>query len=234
MTIISAERLRANLAAVRDRIAVAATKSGRPPDAVRLVAVTKYVDAATTRALFDAGCADLGESRPQQLWEKAAAFHDLAARWHLIGHLQRNKIRRTLPLVHLIHSGDRLSLLDDLERERSATAELPPLPILLEVNVSGEVAKHGFASDELPRLLDALSGFKRLRIDGLMAMAGLDDDPAAARRQFAALRELRDRLRAEWSGRFALDELSMGMSGDFEAAIAEGATIVRIGSALFE
>lgn len=234
MTTISAERLQANLANVRERIAAAAARSGRPASAVRLVAVTKYVDAATTRAVFDAGCPDLGESRPQQLWEKAAALGDAAVRWHLIGHLQRNKIRRTLPLLQLLHSGDRLSLVEELDRERALTTELPPLPVLLEVNVSGEEAKHGFAPAELPPLLDSLSRLNHLRIDGLMAMAGLDDDPATAQRHFAELRTLRDRLRGAWSGRFALDELSMGMSGDFEAAVSEGATIVRVGSALFE
>lgn len=234
MTTISADRLQANLTAVRARMATAAIQSGRKADAVRLVAVTKYVDAATTRMFVDAGCADLGESRPQQLWDKAAALGDLPVRWHMIGHLQRNKLRRTVPLVHLLHSGDRVSLLEDLQRELSVSAERPLLPTLLEVNISGEEAKHGFAPDELPQQLEMLSGFDRLKIDGLMAMAGLEDDDTATRRRFAQLRELRDRLRVEWAGRFALDELSMGMSGDFEAAIAEGATIVRVGSALFE
>jgi pyridoxal phosphate enzyme (YggS family) len=223
------ERVAANLANVRDRIAAAARSAGRSPDEVRLVAVTKYVDAATTRLLIEAGCHDLGESRPQELWDKAAALADSAIRWHLIGHLQRNKVRRTLPLVSLIHSGDSLRLLEVLNREA-----VGPLSVLLEVNVSGEAAKHGFAPDELPRHLEALAALTNLDIRGLMAMAALDDDPTTARRDFARLRELRDRLRREWAGRFALDELSMGMSGDFEQAVAEGATIVRIGSALFE
>jgi pyridoxal phosphate enzyme (YggS family) len=228
------ERIAANLAEVRERIAVAARGAGRSPDEVRLVAVTKYVDAATTRLLFDAGCTDLGESRPQQLWDKAAALNDAAIRWHLIGHLQRNKVRRTLPLVHLIHSGDGLRLLEELDRDTAALAGRSPLAVLLEVNVSGETAKHGFAPDDLPKHVETLAAFKHLDVRGLMAMAGLDDDPTSARRDFARLRELRDRLRREWSGRFALDELSMGMSGDYEAAIAEGATLVRVGSALFE
>src|SRR6478735_552827 len=107
-----AERIAVNLASVRERIAVAARAAGRSPDAVRLVAVTKYVDAATTQWLVDAGCHDLGESRPQQLWDKAAALTDPQIRWHLIGHLQRNKVRRTVPLVHLVHSGDSLRLLE--------------------------------------------------------------------------------------------------------------------------
>jgi pyridoxal phosphate enzyme (YggS family) len=230
----SAERIATNLATVRERIADAARAAGRSPDEVRLVAVTKYVDAATTQLLVDAGCRDLGEARPQQLWDKAAALPEPAIRWHFIGHLQRNKVRRTLPLVHLVHSGDSVRLLEELNREAAATSPTVKLPVLLEVNVSGEPAKHGFAADELPPLVESLAAFESLEIQGLMAMAGLDEDPTSARGDFAKLRELRDRLRREWAGRFRLDELSMGMSGDFEQAIAEGATLVRVGSALFE
>lgn len=217
---------------MQGRIAAAATQAGRRPDDVRLVAVTKYVDATVTRMLVDAGCRDLGEARPQQLWDKAAALADLGIRWHLIGHLQRNKVRRTLPLVHLLHSGDSLRLLEEVNAEQ--TAQPAPLPVLLEVNVSGDAAKHGFAIDDVAPLADALSQLTYLDVRGLMCMAGLEGAAAAARREFAALRELRDRLRREWSGRYTLDELSMGMSGDFEAAVAEGSTMVRVGSALFE
>ncbi|MBA4020164.1 MAG: YggS family pyridoxal phosphate-dependent enzyme [Pirellula sp.] len=225
-------RIAANLAEVQARIGTAATQAGRRPEAVRLVAVTKYVDAATTRLLVDAGCRDLGEARPQQLWDKAAELAELGIRWHLIGHLQRNKVRRTLPLVHLLHSGDSLRLLEELDAERAA--QPAPLPVLLEVNVSGDAAKHGFAVDDVPPLVESLAKLAHLDVRGLMCMAGLEGDAAEARREFAALRELRDRLRREWSGRYTLDELSMGMSGDFEAAIAEGSTMVRVGSALFE
>lgn len=234
MTTITVERIRTNLAKIRARIAAAAASAGRSADEVRLVAVTKYVDAATTRLVVDAGCADLGESRPQQLWDKAAALAYCEIRWHMIGHLQRNKIRRTIPLVNLLHAGDSLRLLEELNEERTATSDAAPLSILLEVNVSGDAAKHGFTLEEVPGLLDALSKWPRLDIRGLMAMAGLEDDLATARRRFAQVRELRDALREAWAGRFQLDELSMGMSGDYEAAIAEGATLVRIGSALFE
>lgn len=228
----AAERIARNLAEVRERIAAAAAASGRNVDDVSLVAVTKYVDAATTRLLVEAGCRDLGESRPQSLWDKAAALANCDVRWHMIGHLQRNKVRRTLPLVHLLHSGDSLRLLSEIDAEAAALAA--PLSVLLEVNISGDSSKHGFAPTEMEPLLAHLQSLRRLDIRGLMAMAGLEGDAAQARRDFAALRELRDRLRTAWHGRFALDELSMGMSGDFEAAIAEGATIVRIGSALFE
>jgi len=233
-TMSQRERVAQNLAEVRERIAAAARAAGRDPQTVTLVAVTKYVDAATTQLVVDAGCLDLGESRPQQLWEKAAALSTAAVRWHLIGHLQRNKVRRTLPNVALIHSGDSLRLLEEINREAETAARDRPVPLLLEVNVSGEPAKHGFAPDALPPLLDAIAALRQLDVRGLMAMARLDDDHAAARHDFAALRELRDRLRSAWHGRFSLDALSMGMSGDFEQAVAEGATIVRVGSALFE
>jgi len=228
------ERVAQNLAEVRERIAAAARAAARDPLTVTLVAVTKYVDVATTQLVVDAGCLDLGESRPQQLWDKAAALQTSDVRWHLIGHLQRNKIRRTLPDVALIHSGDSLRLLEEINRVAEAAARDRPVPVLLEVNVSGEPAKHGFALDALPPLLDAIAALTHLDVRGLMAMARLDDDHTAARHDFAALRELRDRLRSAWHGRFSLGELSMGMSGDFEQAVAEGATIVRVGSALFE
>lgn len=242
MSSTAAERLAANLVAVRERIAVAARAAGREPASVQLVAVTKYVDAATTRLLVDAGCCDLGESRPQLLWEKAEVLRDMPIRWHLIGHLQRNKVRRTIPQVHLLHSGDSLRLLEELNAERAAAVKTEAatassakrLRVLLEVNVGGEAAKHGFTPNEVPSLVDRLATFEQLEIRGLMAMARLSDDVDAARRDFAALRLLREQLQGRWYGRFDLSELSMGMSGDFEAAIAEGATLVRIGSALFE
>ena len=185
--------------------------------------------------LAAAGCTDLGESRPQELWHKAGELASAsgahAIRWHLVGHLQRNKIRRTLPLVSLIHSVDSLRLLEAIDAEwqtLTASSNKPPKPvrILLEVNTSGEAAKHGLAPDEVEPLLAAATRFPRVEICGLMTMAALEGGPAVAARNFATLRQLADRLR--------LKERSMGMSGDFEAAIAEGATIVRIGSALWE
>lgn len=227
-----AQQIAENLRRVRERIAAAAVRSGRRAEEVRLVAVAKYVGAEETRALIAAGCRDLGESRPQALWRKAAELAGEPVRWHLIGHLQRNKLARTLPLVSLIHSGDSLRLLEAIQAE-SAQANPRPTAVLLEVNVSGDAAKHGFAPDELPPLCDALAALDHVEIQGLMAMAGREGDLDRARREFALLRQLRDRLQSAWGGRFALDELSMGMSGDYEAAIEEGATLVRVGSALF-
>ncbi|HEX5442896.1 MAG TPA: YggS family pyridoxal phosphate-dependent enzyme [Pirellulales bacterium] len=221
-----------NLEPIRHRIADAARASGRTADAITLVAVTKYVDAAMARALADAGCLDLGESRPQELWRKAEALAGCPVRWHLIGHLQRNKIARTLPLVSLVHSADSLRLIEAIETEAAGLTRR--VPVLLEVNVSGEAAKHGFAPGDLAPLGQRLEQLAHVEVRGLMCMARRDSAADQSRREFEQLRKLRDRLRTLWPDRLKLNELSMGMSGDFEAAIAEGATLVRIGSSLFD
>jgi len=231
-------RLARNLAEIRGRIADAASRSGRSAADVRLVAVTKYVSADQVRPLVEWGCLDLGESRPQQLWEKAALLSDLPIRWHLIGHLQRNKVRRTAPLTAMIHSIDDVKLLATVDAEAAVRfgpgrTGTTPLPVLLEVNVSAESAKHGFAPEAVEPLLAQLADFRNVAVRGLMCMAGLEGGLDAARRDFSTLRRLRDRLRPLCPDGVSLDELSMGMSGDFEAAVEEGATIVRIGSALF-
>ena len=224
-----------NVRRIRLRIEQAARAAGRGADDVTLVAVTKYVGLDETQALIQAGCCDLGESRPQQLGSKAEALANEPARWHLIGPLQRNKIRHLLPHVSLIHSGDSLRLLQAVDRVAGELGR--EVPVLLEVNVSGDEAKHGFAPAELEDaepLLSDLARLRNLRIQGLMAMAGLGTTADQSRRQFARLRQLRDSLQPECPAEIQLDQLSMGMSDDFEQAIAEGATIVRIGSALFD
>jgi PLP dependent protein len=225
----AAAQIAENVARVRGRIAAAAGRSGRSAGAITLVAVTKYVASDMVRPLFEAGCRDFGESRPQQLWEKAAQLADLPIRWHLIGPLQRNKVRRTLPLVAMMHSVDSPRLLAAIDEEG-----LPPAPVLLEVHISGEAAKHGFSPAEIEPFLAKAADYQHVLVRGLMGMASLEGGLDVARREFAALRELRDRLRPNCSSSVKLDELSMGMSGDFEVAIEEGATIVRVGSALFE
>jgi pyridoxal phosphate enzyme (YggS family) len=224
--------LRDNLRRVRQRIAEAAELAGRSPEEVRLVAVTKYVDANVTRQLFELGCHDLGEARPQELLSKAEALADLPVRWHLIGHLQRNKAKRLLPIASLIHSGDSLRLLEEMDRLGQSLPK--PVEVLLEVNISGDATKHGFSPGELEPLLPALAGLSRLRIAGLMAMSGLRATPEETRNQFDQVRELRDRLIRLAPGNMPLADLSLGMSDDLEIAIAAGATLVRVGSALFE
>jgi hypothetical protein len=223
-------RIRANLQQVAVRIERAALRSGRAAGDVRLVAVTKYVPSETARALVAAGCARLGESRPQELWSKAEALGDLPVEWHLIGHLQRNKARRTVPLVRWIHSVDQTSLLEEIEKQPL----VGPVDVLIEVNVSGDPSKHGIAPEMAEPFLASLPSYRNSRVRGLMTMAAREGDLDTARRNFAALRVLRDRLRTRVPDHVSLDELSMGMTADFEIAIEEGATMVRIGSALFE
>ena len=241
MTESKSDILARNLAQVREQIADACREAGRATDSVCLVAVTKYGDVDLCRMLVDLGHVDLGEARPQQLWEKfdalsgreavAGKAEPNAIRWHMIGHLQRNKVARTLPRLALLQSGDRWELLTQASDEQLSQGR-PPLPTLLEVNISGENAKHGFAPAELRRLAPQLGELPGLEIRGLMAMAGYDSDLDEARRQFAAVRFLRDELRQAVPNGIDLSELSMGMSGDFREAILEGATIVRVGSAL--
>jgi PLP dependent protein len=209
----------------------AAAAAGRSPDCVRIVAVTKYVDVETTEAMIRAGCSELGEARPQQLFEKATA---LAAqrniRWHLVGPLQRNKVRRTLQVAHVIHSIDSFKLLEYVDRVAGELGKEPE--VLVEVNISGDAAKHGFAPDALLSDCKLLATCEHIKLKGLMGMAGLESDLAQAQREFASLRMLRDRL--EQASGLRLPELSMGMSGDFAQAVAEGATILRIGTRLLE
>ena len=227
-----AARIAENVAEVRRRIAEAAARSGRTTEAITLVAVTKYVGPRKARAVVEAGCTVLGESRPQQFCEKAEALRDLPVKWHMIGHLQRNKVRRTLPLVSMIESADNRRLIGAIDRVAGELGLC--VPILLEVNISGEAAKHGFAPDAVEPFLEALADLSHIEVRGLMGMAALHGGLDAARRDFAALRQLHERLRGNCPAGIALDELSMGMSRDYETAIEEGATIVRVGSALYE
>jgi pyridoxal phosphate enzyme (YggS family) len=219
------------LNAVEKRICAACDRAGRSRADVTLVAVTKTVSPPVAAVLTELGVVDLGESRPQELWRKATAVSK-AVHWHLVGHLQRNKIERTLPLAHLIHSVDSVRLLDALEEE--AAKRQQPVCILLEVNASGQSEKHGFALGETPGVLLHISGLKYVHVLGLMTMAALAEDPERCRPPFAAVRELRDRLRDRLKPPHRLEHLSMGMTNDFEVAIEEGATLVRIGTGLFE
>jgi pyridoxal phosphate enzyme (YggS family) len=221
-----------NLSAVRQRIARAAERNGRSPHDVTLVAVTKYVDSATARALVAAGCSELGESRPQELWQKAEACAGLDVHWHLIGHLQRNKVSRTLPLVSMVHSVDSLRLLQELDRESARLGRR--LPILLEFNISGDASKHGFSPADAATALGEALQCASVEVRGLMGMASREGDLDSARIEFRGLRQLRDQLNLDVAHDSPIRDLSMGMSGDFEVAIEEGATIVRIGSILFE
>lgn len=221
------EQFKENLTVVRQRIADAAQRSGRSATDVQLVAVSKYVDAAMTALLIEAGADVLGENRPQALDEKYQTIDNPNVHWHLIGHLQRNKVKKVLPQAALIHSVDSIRLIDAIEK--SATDQGLIANVLLEANVSGESAKHGFSPAEVAAALDHAQSLSAIKVTGLMCMAGLASDADNVRAEFARLRELRDQL-----GSKELVHLSMGMSCDFEVAIEEGATLVRVGSTLFE
>lgn len=224
------EPLRKNLESVRSRVAEATRRAGRAPGAVTLVAVTKRNPAEWVRPLVDLGAVDLGENYPQELWAKVEALAALAVRWHLIGHLQGNKARKTLPMVRMIHSVDSLKLLRTLN-DLAVGSDDPP-GVCLQVNTSGEASKHGWWPEEAARDAEAIAACRVIPVVGLMTIAGYGATAEAARPSFARLRTIRDDLQARTG--LALGHLSMGMSHDFEAAIEEGATLVRVGSALFE
>jgi pyridoxal phosphate enzyme (YggS family) len=226
------ERLRENLETIQRRIAAAVRRAGRPDDAVRLIAVTKKSPPKWVRPLVALGVFDLGENYPQELWRKYEVLADLQSsiRWHLIGHLQTNKVKKTITLVRTIHAVDSLKLLRALDH---AVLEISDPPdVCLQVNTSGEESKHGWTPDQIIRDSESIAACKNIPVAGLMTMAAWGTTAETARPSFVRLRELRDLLRSRTG--LALGELSMGMSGDFDAAIEEGATIVRIGSALFE
>jgi PLP dependent protein len=209
--------------AVRQRMAAACDRVSRSLDSVELVAVSKTVSLRVIEQCHALGYMDFGENRPQALWPKADAMPQ--ARWHFIGHLQRNKLDRTLPATHLLHSVDSLRLLEAVSD--FGLKSCSPVPVLLEVNCSGEAQKGGFEPGEVPDIRP----YSGVLVQGLMTMAAQHDDPEQYRPAFAQLRQLNVNL--EQSFGFALPHLSMGMSNDFEVAIEEGATLVRIGSTLF-
>jgi PLP dependent protein len=218
--------LRKRLDAVETRIVAACQRAGRSRQEVTLVAVTKTVGNRVAGLLPGLGVADLGESRPQELWRKSQAI--AGVRWHMIGHLQRNKVEETIPLCHLTHSIDSPRLFDEVVR-MATKLQLRP-KILLQVNASREEQKHGFDFEELPELVPLVQK-SPVEVIGLMAMAAYSDDPESARPAFRELREARDTLRQSLPD---VTQLSMGMSGDYEVAIEEGATHIRIGSTLFD
>ena len=223
MTTISA-----NLQAVKSRIRAAAQSAGRDAGAARLLAVSKSWPAASVRAAFAAGQRAFAENYVQEGVAKIAALDDLDLEWHFIGPLQSNKTREVAEHFDWVHSIDRLKIAERLSAQRPAAA--PPLQVCLQVNVSGEASKGGVAADAVPGLARAVAKLPRLRLRGLMAIPEPSRDADQLRGRFAQLRDLLARLNDEG---MQMDMLSMGMSDDFEIAIAEGATIVRIGTAIF-
>jgi pyridoxal phosphate enzyme (YggS family) len=222
------EPIAENLERVRSQIAEAAEKGGRSLDDVELVAISKTHEAEKVRAALEAGQQLFGESRVQEARAKIPLLPS-ATRWHFVGRLQKNKIRHALPLFELFHSVDSIELAREMDRIAGEEGLHPR--VLLEVNVAGEGSKIGFAPDSLRAGMEALLGFPRLTIEGLMTIPPLAPAAEDSRKFFISLRELRDRIEDEFNAH--LPRLSMGMSGDFGVAIQEGATMVRVGTAIF-
>lgn len=230
---------------VRDRIAAACANAKRDTTEVTLIAVTKTAAPEQIREILQLGVGDLGESRVQVLQQRAAQVNEFFARqqahgaenlpaklrWHMIGHLQRNKIKPVLPLVSVIHSVDSLRLAEELDAHAAKANR--KLPVLMQVNASEEPQKHGVAVGAAVPLAEQIATMDNLQIIGLMTMAPLDGDEKTIRQTFARTRELFEEIKFNKIGGSALRHLSMGMSNDFEHAIAEGATLLRIGTLLF-
>lgn len=232
----------ARLAEVRARIEAAARRAGRDPAGIALVAVSKSVEPARIREAFACGQRLFGENRVQELVAKVQELADLSApagsagaggqlEWHMIGHLQRNKVRHAVRHITMLHSLDSLPLAEEIDRQLQKLGRR--LDVLVEVNTSGEPTKFGVAPEGAPALVKGAARFDTLRLVGLMTIGPNTTDTEAVRRSFRALRELRDRLRDEGLVVPEFVHLSMGMSGDFEVAIEEGATLVRVGTAIF-
>jgi pyridoxal phosphate enzyme (YggS family) len=227
---VHVDRIKDRLAGVQENIKRALERSGRCEEQVSILVATKYYDPEQLSALAEAGVGLIGENRAQDLLEKQERFGD-RFEWHFIGHLQRRKAKIVVPRVTLVHSVDSVRLIEEVAKR----APEGGADILIQVNVADEESKYGVSEEEVGELLDAAAQTRgRVRARGLMTLAPTVDDPEDVRYVFAKLRAIRDRLRRSWSPRFDLSELSMGMSGDYEVAVEEGATVVRIGRMLIE
>jgi pyridoxal phosphate enzyme (YggS family) len=220
-----------NLAAVKERMAQAARKSGREPDAVRLVAVTKTVPVERITEAGEFGGCVFGENKIQEARDKIETLGTESYHWHFIGHLQRNKVKYIPGLFELIHSVDNSELAEEIHRYSMQHGLVTP--VLIQVNVSGETSKSGVAPADLEELLEMVVSLNGISVRGLMTIPPFDPDPEKSRKHFATLRQLRDRMHKLDIENISMDELSMGMSNDFEVAIEEGATWVRVGTAIF-
>lgn len=228
----SVEDFRRNLAAVHQRIANACRRVGRDPASVRLLPVSKTFDEAHLRLAYAAGCRFLGENKVQEAQRKWEAMADLGdLQWSVIGHLQTNKARQVARFAAEFQALDSLRVAEALDRRLQIEGR--PLDVFVQVNTSGEASKYGLAPEEVAGFLRTLPAFSALRVRGLMTLALFSADVARVRPCFVLLRELRERLRQDAPAGVGLEELSMGMSGDFEIAIEEGATVVRVGQAIF-
>jgi pyridoxal phosphate enzyme (YggS family) len=226
------EQLAARLTSVRERIAAAVNAAGRKAEEVGLIAISKTHPASVIRTLIELGATDLGENRVQEAEEKITEIGRDRVRWHLVGHLQANKARRAVNLFEVIHSVDSLDLAQRLDR-LCAEEGREKLPILIQVDLGHEETKSGIDESELTHMVDGLEPLNHLELIGLMTLPPFFDDPEQSRPFFRRLRELRDELETRGAFKGRKGELSMGMTHDFEVAIHEGATMVRIGTAIF-
>lgn len=231
-----------NLSSINQRIAHAAARSNRTPDSIRLVVVTKGRSAAEMQTVLAAGAMDIGENRVQEAQQKYAAVNsfvdttdavpaDKTCRWHLIGHLQRNKVKTALDMFSLIHSVDSLRLLAEIARRSEERAE--QTDVLIQVNTTGEVSKYGLDADDLLGFMEDAQAYPRVHITGLMTIGQFSPSPDVNRPAFALLRSLAEKIAAQKFPGVTMRYLSMGMTNDFEIAIEEGANLVRIGTAIF-
>jgi pyridoxal phosphate enzyme (YggS family) len=227
----SESSIAARLADIRTRIADAAISAGRDPSSIRLIAVSKTFSIDAIREAYAAGQRDFGENRVQEALQKIAAGADLEIRWHLLGHLQTNKARKAAPAFSAIHSIDSVELLQKVDAAAAEAGRTPEL--LIQVDLAGEATKFGAAPEEISPLFDAAARCRAARVVGLMMLPPIPDTAEDARPWFRRLRDLRDQWLAAGVPASMLMELSMGMSGDFEVAIEEGATMVRVGTAIF-
>jgi pyridoxal phosphate enzyme (YggS family) len=220
-----------NIARIRQRIAAACIRAGRTPSEVTLIAVTKTFPAGLVKDVVREGIEDLGENYVQELLRKRAGLEVETVRWHFIGHLQSNKVRQIAPWIAMVHAVDSHSVARELDRQAAKAGR--SIEALVEVNTTGEVSKYGLAPDAVAGFVREIAGFEALRVRGLMTIGPFLPDPEGSRPMFRRLRELSRRVADAGGGKVEMRHLSMGMSGDFEVAIEEGATMVRLGTAIF-
>ena len=228
---IKLRKIADNLKDIKQRITDSAKRAGRNPDEIQLVAVTKMVDIPEVEELIEASQTLFGENRVQEGKRKYEALQNYNLTWHLIGHLQTNKVKHAVPMFDMIHSVDSFKLAEAINSVSEKLGKIQS--ILLEINISGETSKFGLESQETIEIVKNILELPNLKLEGLMTMAPFVDDPEEVRPVFRGLKQLRDRLEEEFTN-IKLPHLSMGMTNDFEVAVEEGATLVRIGTALFE
>lgn len=223
--------IKENLQTIRHRVEAACTKSGRNPDEVTLLGVSKTFSAELIREAVDAGVSEIGENYVQELLRKKEELTESGIRWHFIGHLQSNKVKYVADWIHLIHSVDNAGLAREIDKRAAQSGRI--IDVLVEVNTTGEQSKFGLRPEATADFVESIGGLENIRVSGLMTIGPFLPDPEDSRPAFSTLRQLRDEIARKKQHNAPMHHLSMGMTGDFEVAIDEGATIIRIGTAIF-